>query len=1391
MMYCIAMLTGDWLIYILAGVLLLLAILLLAAVAWMISTRHKEIADKEKDADTSKSEDDESNGDDGKTVRGFAPAFLSAMTQLRHQVAGRDYRYRVPWYLMMGPPDSGKTTLLTDSHLRHLLEEDGRGFAGDQSIGWKFYGDGIVLDAAGIWSLGKSDHESANWKRLLRLLNRHRPQRPLDGIIVTIACTDLVGPDALDQSAMLQRAALLYDRLRQTQQILGFRLPVYFVITKCDFIPGFHNFCQELPAERLRDMFGWSSPYNLDTAFDPSWLDEAFLELRNTIEQTQNEIFAQRDYTENRQEMFLFPGELMSLYGPLRIFLSRALRSTAYRESYYFRGIYFTGDFKSEEESPQAKSDFLAPRPTSLAWSLPETSLIPPIFEAWNNSEERIAFVYDLFVKKIFIERGIAHPVSNYFYTRNRTTIALQIVTALAVIILAVGTSYNYLRLQQAKGTLVPLLGHIDRDLKVRHLAKDTGQALEASDRSDAGDLLLAMASFQTRNFRSIFLPTSWISPIDSSVRSAMVPAFRVLVLEHFRDGLERRAAEITNPADKPLPAVPAQSGVSANSNFNLQMLPEYQQLRAYVGQLQALENNIALYESIRKNGSSADISTVLDLENYISGRKLRVDVDESQNAYFEQALQQATWEPFVYRQSDIQHASQKMELLTTNFFSAWIEKNPILLSLQDLSAKLSQIDDSSVVTYNQLVTLQQAFHATQTGFSAPDLQWVAADNLSLTGEMYAVTMAPIKNSQYLQTYLQQWIPYTANQSFSKLADGISDQQSKITGPLAEVDDQKLVFTDETEKVEIALDNLMNLPFVAKSNGQTISAKTASNVQIEWNNTLLEEATEMPDTYNHYIQEDLQNAPANLRSTFERIANQRLSVAMEDQAVQAENILPVAATGEGLSLEQDILPAVQNFQASSDALSQLLNMFRQLGMTDSYNRLNRVASNEAAGLLVEVDKAFNADQPYVIPESAYNNWLGENPPTISVLGAHTPEDVQSYLSVQREQIFSYSKAAAPLVHFLQMQHAELSPDAQKSLIRWQKINAELKQYDDKRPGNSLALLESFISTDMDKMSPAHTCTGNFGSALNSQAADYFLQVRSSIRLDLYKRCHILNTFNVARDYANLSGIFNRELAGHFPFAPLSYAQKMEADPEAVRDFYQVFDADAGLIRQALQQHNSFGASGAAVLVFLDQMQNTRQLFLSILGTQNQASLPAVDFVPHFRVNQSREINGNQIIAWTLKVGQSVFQPGTPEQTGRWTYGQPVTLTLRWAKDSPLMPLLNIARPGVDLSGRTLTYAYNDSWALLSMLADHRAPITEFDQLVDPQPFTLMFQTEESGGGAPVHTDNSKSIARAKVFLGVTLFPPGKKESLQNIDFPARAPSLLASTSRMLEAGGVL
>src|SRR5947199_4114057 len=103
---------------------------------------------------------------------GLKASFSRAMRTLRAHVTRRDYRYRLPWFLMVGESGSGKSTALGESGLGLPLGRPAEQTYGvKQGLSWFFFDRGVVLDVAGDMVL-RRDGEASNqrgWNQLARL----------------------------------------------------------------------------------------------------------------------------------------------------------------------------------------------------------------------------------------------------------------------------------------------------------------------------------------------------------------------------------------------------------------------------------------------------------------------------------------------------------------------------------------------------------------------------------------------------------------------------------------------------------------------------------------------------------------------------------------------------------------------------------------------------------------------------------------------------------------------------------------------------------------------------------------------------------------------------------------------------------------------------------------------------------------------------------------------------------------------------------------------------------------------------------------------------------------------------------------------------------------------
>jgi type VI secretion system protein ImpL len=162
------------------------------------------------------------------------------------------------------------------------------------------------------------------------------------------------------------------------------------------------------------------------------------------------------------------------------------------------------------------------------------------------------------------------------------------------------------------------------------------------------------------------------------------------------------------------------------------------------------------------------------------------------------------------------------------------------------------------------------------------------------------------------------------------------------------------------------------------------------------------------------------------------------------------------------------------------------------------------------------------------------------------------------------------------------------------------------------------------------------------------------------------------------------------------------------------------------------------------------------------------------------------MNADHIIDWHLQIGdQSLRYYGSKEQPqGRWRYGDPLKLSLRWAKNAPWAPLVDGSPNSMRDEKHAVVYSDTSSWSLLRFLRHHAGTSTDFDQLIDLHPHTLGFAIATK----PVSVQSSKPYEvnqetwRTKAFIRVTLLSPDKKEQLVMPVFPTRAPALpVAST----------
>jgi type VI secretion system protein ImpL len=422
--------------------------------------------------------------------------FADILGQMKKSKLGtKKFLREMPWYVIIGPPGTGKTTALKQSglHFPIDLSDDIKGVGGTRNCDWFFTDTAVLVDTAGRYVEQASDPEidATEWGGFLDLLKKHRGKRALNGVIVTLSLQELLG----DEASLRTHGKTIRKRLAELREKLQIQLPVYLMVTKADLVPGFEAFFADFTARDREQVWGATLP--TDARAEGTAIAREVRGLLSRLESRLSARMAEDAALPVRAEVFRFPAQVERLEAPLKLLVETVFGESRYEEAPWLRGFYLTS--AAQEGSPIDRML------SEMAGAYGLRADPPPRRTA---GEQRSYFLRDLLAEVIFPEAGLGQ--FDRAAEERRVWVWRGSVAAAAVAVTVAGLAFLYSYLNQS-GTISDQ-ARLTADLSQRLANVASRQA--PTDPLDLDVALEAMAEIEAAR-----------SPISASVLTMAGPS--------------------------------------------------------------------------------------------------------------------------------------------------------------------------------------------------------------------------------------------------------------------------------------------------------------------------------------------------------------------------------------------------------------------------------------------------------------------------------------------------------------------------------------------------------------------------------------------------------------------------------------------------------------------------------------------------------------------------------------------------------------------------------------------------------------------------------------------------------------------------------------------------
>ncbi|MFH4510169.1 type VI secretion system membrane subunit TssM [Vibrio alginolyticus] len=325
--------------------LVTILVLVLLWAIFNVTKQHKQKVKEDESIQTLLEVDSQSDKEAASEIDLMRERIEQAVKVVTKTHKGKRSLYDLPWYVLIGPPGTGKTTVLKQSGLEFPLgdslgSDSIAGVGGTRHCDWWFANKAVLIDTAGRYTTQDSQEkvDSKAWHGFLGLLKKYRTQRPINGAIVTISLASVMSQTRTERSL---HARAIKSRLQELKNQLGMQFPIYVLLTKMDLVAGFNEFFADLSKEEREELFGFMFPREVDDERGViSLFNKEFHGMLERLDARMLRILETEDDLDKRALIFEFPKHLRVLQANLDEFLAEIFAQNSFEEPALIRGVF-------------------------------------------------------------------------------------------------------------------------------------------------------------------------------------------------------------------------------------------------------------------------------------------------------------------------------------------------------------------------------------------------------------------------------------------------------------------------------------------------------------------------------------------------------------------------------------------------------------------------------------------------------------------------------------------------------------------------------------------------------------------------------------------------------------------------------------------------------------------------------------------------------------------------------------------------------------------------------------------------------------------------------------------------------------------------------------------